>query len=141
MKKGSSLLLTGLSIIIAILLLFHLILNSSFVARLISSKVSALFIGSLHWQIHNISLTKSHVSLQNIQILDNQSDTVISADSLFVKISLSDLLRGDVRILNGFVSKPNVRLITKEDGVLNIVSVFQSVQNKKKIRKTRKHLL
>ncbi len=138
MKKGSSLLLTGLSIIIAILLLFHLILNSSFAARLISSKVSALFIGSLHWQIHNISLTKSHVSLQNIQILDNQSDTVISADSLFVKISLSDLLRGDVRILNGFVSKPNVRLITKEDGVLNIVSVFQSVQNKKKNKKNEK---
>lgn len=132
MTKGFKILLILAVVTLLLFSIILLLLNSSFAAKIISSKISNSFSGSLYWSNQHISLFTGNASVDNLAISESDGDTVIFAESVQANLSLLRLLKGDIIINSGTIKNPIINLENEKDSLLNIVSLFQPVSPKKK---------
>lgn len=70
------------------------------------------------------------LQFQNVNILSENSvnvkDTVLSSDNIFIKISITDLLKKEYNISRIEIDKPNIKLFFFEDGSHNFDIFYES---------------
>ncbi len=86
--------------------------------------------GQILLKKHQISLINETLWLENLLIKDVNGNPVASAEKLFVEISLSELLKGRINIIDGKLQKPWVKFEVKPDASIGLVRTFAKPSEK-----------
>ncbi len=97
---------------------------------LIRKHLNAAIPGHVNWEKQDISIFRGSVRMQDIEILDPAGRQVITIDSLFADIGLTELIRGKVLAESVEIRRPGIFLDTGTDGGLNIVRAFAAADKK-----------
>ncbi|MFP3983256.1 MAG: hypothetical protein ACLFV2_06140, partial [Desulfurivibrionaceae bacterium] len=106
------------AVLIAALQVF---LDTETAGDLIRKHLNAAIPGHVNWEKQDVSIFQGRFQIQDIEILDPEGRQIITLDSLFADIKLTDLLSGRVLVESLKISRPGIFLNTGADGDLNIL--------------------
>ncbi len=130
MKKSVKILVIPVPAVICLLIVIIsgalLYINTSHAARFLQETINNNIPGSLTWRKHHLSLLRGELDMRTIILHDAADQKIASIDRLFCNVSISSLLKKEVRITAFVCENPWIDLRMDTTGILNIVQAFSA---------------
>jgi translocation and assembly module TamB len=109
---------------------FLFYLETNHAQSLIQAKVNETIPGAISWGRFRFSLLKGELELRDVVLKDPTKDLLAGFDRLFLDISWTPLLRGELTVSELILEKPWIALQMDRQGKLNLASAFPAIKPK-----------
>ena len=134
MKKRLKQLLIGIGILLCTLVFLSVgtiyYLKTNHALRLVQGKVNDLIPGAILCEVHGFSLIKGEFELRRVSIKDPSGVSLAGFDRLYIDLSWTTLLRGDLTVATLILDRPWADVQIDKTGKINLMRAFPSSKAK-----------